>query len=508
MRLVTSVKILLVGLLFGSLPLYSITIVGPEEDLQAVLNSGEDLALKKGAVYEVTSTLRYTKEGQRIFTHGANYPSEYATLRIADRALMMMIDGSGVPGTILERVICDGNRYQMSVVPKPSIGGGGQPAMVHFGSKNGDNQVIRNCVFMATRTWSTLKMHEFASNMTVEDNIFLGAGVGPRGNGREFNEMPFGWADAISCASTDSVIRNNFIIDPTDVGIVLYGAPGTLVENNLVATVSRESLGGINLVDGFPFHAIKDKENYFSYHGAVIRENLIDAFGARIHMAIPVGAVVWVPHWAGRIYVGGEVLNNTISGGAGGYGIVAHGIEDWKILGNVSTAKYSGIAEHRDHKNLPDDPAAYLFDQATVLNCELQPEFEPVKHHIVHLLRTKGAPEDENGYQMHDYGDAEIRAVVYAAYLEMLGRDPHEVEYIKQADRLRSRHFNADGLRRSLMNSGEFRERFGNKFPGDLHPFRQQRWFDVCDALMRENGGMYSAIKLYKDALKKLRIEK
>jgi hypothetical protein len=508
MKQISPLKYAVTGVIFAFSSLTAATVVAPGDDLQAVLDSGEDLALQAGAVYEVTDTLTYKNPGQQIFTQDASYPSEYATLQIADKDLMMLINAGGVQGAVLERVICDGNRYTLSVVPKPKIGGGGQPAMVHFGAPGGDDQIVRNSVFINTRTWSTLKMHEFASNMIVENNLFIGAGVDPRGNGRDFDEVPFGWADAISCAATDSVVRNNLIIDPTDVGVVLYGAPGTLVAGNVIASISRESLGGINLVDGFDFHAVEGKENYFSYEGAIIRGNYIDAFGARIHMAIPVGAVVWVPHWRGRIYVGGEVTNNTIAGGAAAYGIVAHGIEDWKITGNKSIAKYSGLAEFGDHKNPPAGPAAYLFDEASVLNCELQSDFEPATRHIEHLLRTQYAPQNENGYQMHDYGDDEVKAVVNAAYLEMLGRNPGEKEFLNSVERLRTRQLNADGLRRTLMNGNEFRKLFGDKYPGELHPFRVQRWFDVCDALIQEDGGAFSAVDLYQDALQGLRIQR
>jgi hypothetical protein len=481
-----------------------IEIAIPGDNLQAILDKGEDLVLKSGATYEITGTLRYKSKGQRIYTAEARYPSEYATLKLASKEVMMLINAGGVEDAVLERVICDGDRYNLSVVPKPRIGGGGQPALVHFGGRGGDGQIVRNCVFMNTRTWSTLKMHEEASNMLVEDNLFFGAGVDPRGNGRDLNEVPFGWADCISCAASDSVIRNNLMLDPTDVGAVLYCAPGTIVEKNVVAAISRESLGGINLVDPLEHYRIEDSENLFDYRGVKVQDNYIDAFGARIHMAIPVGCVVWVPHWRGNILLGGEVTGNTIAGGAGGYGIVAHGISEWKITGNVSTASYSGLAEYGNHPNPPDEPGPFIFDAESVVGCELQPEFIPAERHIEHLLRTQFAPEDANGYQMHDYGHDEIKAVVHAAYLEMLRRAPTEFEFNKSADLLRTRQRNADGLRRQLMNSKEFQEQHGNKLPAALHPFRVQLWFDICDRLIRERGGMYEASKLYRDALSAL----
>jgi hypothetical protein len=475
--------------------------IAPGADLQAVLNSGQDLVLQKGAVYEIRQTLRYTTKGQKIYTEGAEFPSEYATLRLADKDLMLLIHGGGIEDAVLERVICDGNRYHLSVVPKPRIGGGGQPALVHFGGEGGNGQIIRNCVFMNTRTWATLKMHEGASGMLAENNLFLGAGVDPRGNGRVLNEVPFGWADLISCAAADSIIRNNLMLDPTDVGVVLYCAPGTVVENNVVASISRESLGGINLVDALDYHKIEGAENLFDYRGAVIRDNLIDAYGGRIHMAIPVGCVVWVPHWRGKVLVGGTVTRNTIIGGAGGYGIVAHGIQDWTITDNRIHAAFSGLAEYGNHNNPPDEPAAFLYDAQSVMNCQLQPEFAPSQRHIEHLLRTQFAPEDAIGYQMHDYGHHEIQAVITAAYLEMLGRQPTEFEFNSAAELLRSRQRNADGLRRQLMFSQEFRQEHGDTTPADLHPFRVRLWFDTLDKLIRAKGHLYAVAQLYKDAL-------
>lgn len=478
----------------------------PGDDLQAVLNRGEDLVLKKGAVYDISTTLRYKKAGQKIYTKGARYPSDYATLKLANTNLMMLIDGSGVADAVLERVICDGDRYHLSVVPKPRIGGGGQPALVHFGAKGGDRQIVRECVFMNTRTWSTLKMHEGANGMLTENNLFFGAGVDPRGNGRDLLEVPFGWADAVSCAARDSLIRNNLIIDPTDVGVVLYGAPGTVVEENAISSVSRESLGGINLVDALAYYAFPGNTNLIDYRGVKIRNNTIDAYGGRIHMHIPVGCVVWVPHWRGNILTGGEVTGNTLAGGAGAYGIVAHGLSNWKITGNKSTAEYSGLAEYGNHKNPPDDPVDFMYDAPSVTDCELQPEFKKSQRHIEHLLRTQMAPTNATGYQMHDYGDAEVKAVVDAAYLEMLGRDPTDTERADATRQLRAREFNADGLRRQIMTGSEFKQRFGDIAPEDLHGFRVKRWFDVCDQLLRKHGGMYSATKLYRDTLAGLRL--
>ena len=63
-------------------------VVLPGDDLQAVLDRGDDLLLKKGSVYEIKKTLKYKAARQKITTKDAQHISEYATLRIADANLL------------------------------------------------------------------------------------------------------------------------------------------------------------------------------------------------------------------------------------------------------------------------------------------------------------------------------------------------------------------------------------------------------------------------------------
>ena len=498
-------KYVVLGVAFAMFSLGCSVAVRPGDDLQAVLDTGNDLVLRPGCVYEISNTLHYKKPGQKIYTKDARFPSEYATLRLVNKEEVTLINAWPVERVVLEHVICDGNRYELSVRPYPASVKVHQPGILNFGGSQG--QVVRECVFMNARGFSNIVFHKGGGDHLVENNLVLGAGVDARGNGRAMNEPPRRWSDGISCGAPNSMIRNNLVIDPTDVGIVLYCAPGSVVENNVVASVSRESLGGVNLVDAFDHYALNDEKTLFDYRGSTVRDNYIDAFGARIHIGIPVGCVPWVAHWRGKILKGGEVSGNTIAGGAGGYGFVAHGITDWKITGNKSIATYSGLAEYGDHKNPPDDPAAFLYDAATVKNCELQPEFVKSKRHIEHLLRTHHAPQDELGYQMHDYGDAEVKVVVESAYIEMLGRTAKKAEMDEGISLLRNRKLNADGLRRRIMSSTEFKSCFGDVPSEELHAFRVKRWFDVCNELIRKKGEMPSAVELYKEAIASLRIE-
>jgi hypothetical protein len=482
----------------------------PGDDLQAVLDSGKDLVLQKGAVYEIKNTLQYKFPNQKITTKDAIYISDYARLRIGDPNLMRLIDGARLAGIVLQHVILDGNRYRHSIVPKTGItGGGGQPPMVVFGGRGADGQKALNNVFMSTRTWSTLKVNGGASNILIEGNIFLGAGVGPRGNGREKAEVPFNWGDAVSCAAKNTIVRNNLIIDPTDVGIVFYGAPGSIAENNVISCISRESLGGINLVDGFLYPLNEDKKNpRYDYRGTIVRNNYIDAFGSRIHIAIPMGPGVWAPKHRHKTLVGATVHGNTIAGGAAAYGLIAGRVDSFSVYDNKSIAKYSGRGEGLNRKLPPDEPGPFIYDPKLTTNCKLQKEFQPSQRHLLHLLRCNHGKTNELGYRIYQYGKHEVRAVINAAYLEMLGRKPSQKEMEETIAWLQQTQSTADQLRRNLMKTNEFTERFGNIDPDDLHPYRISLWMNTLDKIQRDHmkkcKKMPDAKELYLTALSRL----
>lgn len=455
----------------------------PGDDLQGILDTGRDLVLKKGEVYPLKEGLVYKKPGQKIYTEGAVTVSDYAILRAADPDLLMMINGGHVKGVVLQNVVADGNRYRLSAPAKKHEDG--QPPMLFFGAAK-DQMIVGN-VMMSTRVWSTLKIHEGsdAGGIVVEGNIILGAGVGARGNGRHEDENGFNWGDGISCGASNAVIRNNLIIDPTDVGIVLYGAPGSIVEDNVVAAISREALGAINLVDPLKYYALNAEKTLINYNGVVVRSNLIDAFGARIHIALPMGGPPWTPNTQGTLLQGASVYGNTISGGAAAYGYVANGVDNFKVYDNKSTATYSGIGEGKGPNNLPDEPGPFLYDPANVKNSNLQSEFVESSRHLVHLLRCNHGPTNDLGYRVYDYTDAEAEATVRAAYIEILGREADSGGLAARIKWLQETKSTADELRRIFLESDEFKGRFGNVPPGDLHIYRTERWMGIIDRIQK-----------------------
>lgn len=89
------------------------------------------------------------------------------------------------------------------------------------------NQLIEYVHSFDPRGWSCLHIAQGnldCTNVTIQNND-----IGPAGSSA-FQQ----WADGLSVACRDSVIKNNIINDPTDGAIVLFGSPGSRVENNTI----------------------------------------------------------------------------------------------------------------------------------------------------------------------------------------------------------------------------------------------------------------------------------
>lgn len=65
--------------------------------------------------------------------------------------------------------------------------------------------------------------------------------IGPCGHG-----APYGnWADGISLSCKNTRVEFNTIIDPTDGGIVVFGAQGSQIRNNTISVRNETALGGM-----------------------------------------------------------------------------------------------------------------------------------------------------------------------------------------------------------------------------------------------------------------------
>lgn len=489
---------------------YAEVLAQNADEIRKALKAGEDVALVKGKVYEVNEPIRFEKDGQKLYTKDAARISDYAVLRVTKPEGGQVLNGNGRKDLLVEKLIVDGNRYNL-----PPYDGGG-PELAWFGGPRAENQTIRNCVFMNSRTWSTFKLHEGGKDCKVESSIFFGCGADSRGNGRYDGEVPPKWGDGISCAAERSTVSNNIVIDPTDVGVVIFCAPGTEVKNNVIASISRESLGGINMVDGLGFYEIdkgkippEDKTSMrkYNYSGVKVHDNLIDSRGARVHIAVPMGATVWVPRdKTTQIFVGAKVYDNTLDGDASAYGFIVDGVENFEVSGNKSLGKVSGFADGR-WDVVCDDPASFIYNPQYVTNTKLQKEFKTMERSLQHLLRCNHGPAHVGGpfrgYKAYSYGTDEAKAVAEFAFIEMLGRKPTAKELDFYARLLNEHSMPADQMRWELLKTEEFKAKNGNVARNKMHDFRTKKWMAAFDKAIGESSN-WSAQDVYKKVLKSL----
>jgi len=301
-------------------------------------NGGENytLSLCPNTTYPLTAPLVFTNKNQEISTAG--YPLDDA------RAVLLVngstaADGTGhtvaiqggcglCAGIKIKNIQIDGNRQGA-----PPIAGGGN---IEIGGPAG-GQLVEFVKSYEPRGWTCLHVAEGVldcSNATVRYND-----IGPCGSDT------FGhWADGISLSCRNSDVHDNWIVDPTDGGIVIFQSPGSLVRNNTIWIENNTCLGGINLVDYDPFSG--------NYTDVMVRENTIiggyanvrpsinpqyanNTENAIIKIGLAVGLRVWFgDKWGNAAAFGGAVIGNKLSGGFG-FGMAISGIKDFTIANNT-----------------------------------------------------------------------------------------------------------------------------------------------------------------------------
>lgn len=318
---------------------------GTSATIQAELDAGRDAVLCAGTTFQVNATIVFKVPNTKIYTDGLPTGSTRALLRVNSSAVQTAVRGHDVSGVELRNVRVDGSRPTYGYVRTASR------ALLEFGG-NATGHVISFVEAWEPRGWSTIHVVEGGiswngsswtggcTNATVVNNYFHHAGEIPGNN----------WADGISFACRSSLVADNTIMEATDGGIVVFGAPGSVIERNLVRNYERNALGGINMVDGIPFkrnvtiNGVSTPIN--DYTGTIVRDNTIDAgyyFGtgvAAIRVALGMGPRVWfctVPPTHATLAMGGTVTNNLVTGNSAGYWFAADGVHDWTFTGNNVT---------------------------------------------------------------------------------------------------------------------------------------------------------------------------
>ena len=318
--------------------------------IQAVMNDGLDIYLERNGDYLVDGVWTYMTDGQRIETEDVIRIKDFASVIAGSRDSARVIDSWGRSYTTLRNLRVDGNRYTSDFDFNYNRDVYGLSAL---GFGQGSFQLVDRVVAQSTRSWSTIQVHEGnQADWNIAQNMIInGAGPGARGGGMAAGEDPLQnwnkkaamWADGLSVGAKNSLIRNNLIIDPTDVGIVVFGAPGTLIENNCVATVTRDGLAAINMVDGIDAY---DMNGWFDYRDVVVRNNVVDAWGSRMMNGVCMGHGRWGGGKTGY-FRGAVVVDNHFTGDCFGWGIPYGDFTDTVIDRNTSNAVHSGDPDKR-----------------------------------------------------------------------------------------------------------------------------------------------------------------
>lgn len=328
---------------------------GDETAINQRLASGganAQVALCPGAKFNLKAPVTYTAAGQSIFTSGYPKGDTRATLTVTGADQTAAIYGNcGTCNDIsLRNVQVNGNR---PVLGRKDPGS----ALIEFGGPT-SGQWIDSVHAYEPRAWSA--MHVIEGNLNCAKARISNNQIGPSGNYANFE-----WADGISMACTNSVVENNVITDATDGAVVLFGAPGTVVRNNLIRAQSRVLLGGVNLVDYGPYSG--------NNVGTTVQGNTIDAQGALIKTGIAVGPAVWGDDTTHQIR-GARILDNVFTGPKMGYGIAISGATGLTVQGNTANATFGGRISDSCHRPLNAAPGPFVYD-ARRTQGTLQPQF-------------------------------------------------------------------------------------------------------------------------------------
>ncbi len=330
---------------------------GDQTAINARLQGPDAVAvLCPGAVFELRAPVTISADGQKIYTENLPMDDTRAVLRIAAGNVTTAVLMRDHNGAVLSNVIIDGNRSK--------LGPQGSDALIYAG-RYSDGQIIRGNKIMDTRSWSSLQLIEgFSESQPCKNALVENNEIGPAGTSDNMK-----WADGISLACTFTTVRGNVITDATDGGIVVFGAPGSVIVDNTVRAETCTLLGGIKMVDNEAYGG--------KYTRTVVSNNIIDASGAVIRIGLGMGHRVWVclPSNSAELpLTGGTVTGNTLRGDKMQYGFVVDGVADWTVTGNIDEAKHSGKPSVDCGGRVASPPAGFLYNAQRAQGV-FQPEF-------------------------------------------------------------------------------------------------------------------------------------
>eukprot|EP00978_Attheya_sp_CCMP212_P027958 scaffold95153_cov42-Attheya_sp.AAC.1 len=333
---------------------------------KALVGDFAEAVLCPGAVFDLTAPIEFTNSHQIIYTQGDPIGSTRATLRIVHPSVATAVNMLSQDYAELSHVMIDWNRKELGRTDAMSYG----DALIRAGDE-ATGQIVRNVDVWDARTWSILHMTEGdilnrCAGALMENNMF----------GHVGNHTPAFGANGISMACTHSIVRNNTIIDASDVGLVLFGALGSIIEDNEIISNSQAINVGISLVDFGPFDG--------SFNGTIVRGNVIKAKNATIGVGVAMGPRISQCMNEGyvteHLLWGAVVTGNVLMGEHMQYGFAIDGVKDWTVMGNIDNAKHVGEPLMSCHgSDLPSAPDGFLVDRTTSTGV-FQAEFQNAKN--------------------------------------------------------------------------------------------------------------------------------
>jgi hypothetical protein len=307
---------------------------------QALANAGVGgkVYLCRSTIYYIKSTIRFAHSNQMLATEtfdtGNTDLGQRARIHINDATLVTAVSGHDVPGSWLKWISIDGSAWWLGNVYK-SPG-----ALLDFGgtvttSANGRTQEIHACEILEPRGWTSLLVSAGTGGCTgvkVTNND-----IGPSG-------LPYDgyWADGISYQCRNGFVTGNYVWDATDGGIVVFGAPGSLIADNRVEAINRPALSAIALIDPSAGAGIfQTPTGDGDYRGTEVYHNWVSATGAFIKVGIGSGPFLWWPSCTDGARNDGALIHyNTVTGSYMGYGYPVDGVRNWRIQNNTDNATH------------------------------------------------------------------------------------------------------------------------------------------------------------------------
>jgi hypothetical protein len=305
-----------------------------EAQLQALLNSsaaGDTVYLPQKSVIQITQSLTIPA-GVTLATEGLPSPRQHALMARLVRAapfaspmIQINLDGNPNPSGALRNLWVDGQRTAASAFVSGAINVeiyGGTGATV-------DSSFMSNSLGWSTvHSYGSLDGRPCASN-TLTNNVIT-AYPSVHANSE--------WTDGLSVGCENTLVQGNQIIDPTDVGIVVFTAypatQKTLVTGNVVVSAGNSAFGAM----GFdPLQGRSPAPPDFT--GSSIENNTLWS-GPNSHFIIglAVGSRPW--YGSGSIGFGASATGNTTAGiqTEFGAGIVVSGMTSVTVEQNVLNA--------------------------------------------------------------------------------------------------------------------------------------------------------------------------